>query len=119
MIQTGNRGSACTADERALVEQSGEHVYSDSTTTWLLLAQRIGVEALVAVLDELGGEKVHVPQRGTFFAELYRPIRNAQIRQLRAQEMGLSEIGAVMQMDRRRVWEVLSGVRDDAPTRTR
>lgn len=44
------------------------------------LGQRIGPEALQALLEVLGGEKPHIPKPETFWASLRREVRNEQIR---------------------------------------
>ena len=79
--QWSDAGDPPTAFERALVEQIATNQPRDSTEQMLTLVGRIGLEALCALLDEFGGEKVHIPKRRNFFAELYRPIRDRAVRE--------------------------------------
>lgn len=46
---------------------------------WVLIGQRIGAEALFAIFDEIGGEKVSVPSRESFVRRLYQPQRDEAI----------------------------------------
>lgn len=80
---------------------------------WICIAKRIGIDALVVVLDELGGEKIHVPARESFFAALYRPVRNRQIADMR-QTTGASlrAIGRVVNLSAPAVQRALEA--DDA-----
>lgn len=49
-------------------------------SVWVVIAQRIGVEALCVLFDELGSEKVHIPTRESFFDALWQPERDREIR---------------------------------------
>lgn len=118
MREIGQRGDPCTDTERQLAAQAESGCPADATGQWLLLAQRIGLDALVAIFDEFGGEKIHIPQRSNFFEALYRPIRNARVHELRAQGYSASEIASKTGLDRRRVWEALSGRADDGRRRS-
>lgn len=79
--QWSEAGDPPTAFERALIEQVATAQPRDSTEQMLTLVARIGLDALCALLDEFGGEKVHIPKRSSFFAELYRPIRDRAVRE--------------------------------------
>lgn len=68
--------------ERMLVERFGADEPRHTRQLWLLIGQRIGIENLAIVLDELGGmTNLSVPTRRTFFGDLYQSLRNAEIRQ--------------------------------------
>lgn len=69
-----HRGEPVTSFERDLVASC-----SDARSPFFGLARRIGVDALVIVLDEFASEKVHIPTREFFFAALYRVQRDADI----------------------------------------
>lgn len=83
MTEFSRRGGAVTEFERSLVEQTPMARPERDADLWICIAKRIGIENLVVVMDELGGEKVHVPSRENFFAALYRPVRNRQIADMR------------------------------------
>jgi hypothetical protein len=74
-------GERPTAFERALVAQLSTARICDSFEQMVLLAQRVGVEPVCALLDEFGGEKIHIPTRSAFFAGLWRPFRDEAVRQ--------------------------------------
>lgn len=101
MIERGGfseRGDAPTEFERRLLQTAAA-----SESPWDLVAARlvtdlgleVGALALVAVLDELGGEKPHVPTREWFFRRLWAVHRDAQIADLKAREprISASELG--------------------------
>lgn len=73
-------GEPSTAFERQLVAQADTAAPREAFAQMVLLAQRIGVEALLVLLDEFGGEKIHIPKRSNFFGELWRPLRDAAVR---------------------------------------
>lgn len=56
---------------------------ADQSDPWVLIGQRIGIHALFVLLDEIGGEKVNVPQRENFQRRLFRPVRDTEIRALK------------------------------------
>lgn len=92
-MNIGLRGDAATLFERDLIAQYDTRQPRTATDVWTALAQRIGADALVAVLDEFGGEKISIPSRREFFATLYRPYRNAEIVRLHATGFSLAELG--------------------------
>lgn len=113
MTEFSRRGEAVTAFERSLVEQSAMDRPTRDADLWICIAKRIGVDNLVAVLDELGGEKVHVPTRSSFFAALYRPVRNRQIADMRSQTgASLRAIGRELNLSATAVHKAL--IADDA-----
>ncbi len=75
--QFSRKGEAPTAKELALMAEAMAERWPASA--WVVIAQRIGIEALCVVFDELGSEKVHVPTRERFFESLWRPERNREI----------------------------------------
>lgn len=78
-----------------------------SHNVWVLIGQRIGLAALLVVLDELGGEKFHVPPRSFFVHQLWAPVRNAQIATLNAQHLSHSQIARRVGVSRTCVSAVL------------
>lgn len=78
MGQFSRRGERVTDFERGLIECAAE-CSSEAQGIWRTLARRIGVDALAVLMDEVGGEKIHVPTREYFFAELFRKMRDADI----------------------------------------
>ena len=99
MVDLSERGDMPTQFELDLIANADTSRITDATGQWLLLAQRIGLHAVLAVLDEFGREKVFVPSRKGFIGAVYTPIRNdllcaraasgAPLQKLRA-EFGLS-----------------------------
>src|SRR5690348_16540728 len=83
MTEFSRRGESVTDFERELVEQTPMIRPERDADLWICIAKRIGIENLVVVMDELGGEKVHIPTRENFFAALYRPLRNRQMADMR------------------------------------
>ena len=77
------RGQPVTIFEAQMVAEAVISKPDKDSSRWVLLAQKIGVDNLMIVLDELGTEKIHVPSREHFFQALYRPLRNRQIRDMR------------------------------------
>ncbi|HPG93681.1 MAG TPA: hypothetical protein PLR28_03895 [Dokdonella sp.] len=78
MSDFSSKGCPITAFERSLlVRGCGE---SDWVAVWVELMQRIGVEPIVAIMDEFGSEKIHVPTRESFFGALWRAMRDAEVR---------------------------------------
>lgn len=79
-------GHPPTADEAELLQLSAD--------PWARLGQRIGAVALVALLEEFGGQKQYIPARAGFFEQLYLPQRDAEIlRELNAGRRSQVEIG--------------------------
>jgi hypothetical protein len=76
------RGDAPTAYEVTLLNEAAQRAAVDSV--WIIIAARIGADALAVVLDEIGGEKVSVPTREGFFRALHEPVRDARIAELLA-----------------------------------
>lgn len=56
---------------------------------WLMLAQRGGLEHLLAVLDEFGDDHVWVPTRSGLMQELWTQVRTEEIRRL-SESTGMS-----------------------------
>jgi hypothetical protein len=72
-----------TEFESQLVADAAVECPESMSDIWIVIAKRIGVAQLAVVLDEIGGEKVHVPKREEFFAALYRPHRDLLIHAMR------------------------------------
>jgi len=92
MHEFSSRGEPVTDFERDLVARCAMEFPESMSDLWVVIARRIGVEALVVVLDEIGREKIHVPSREQFFAALYRPVRDRQVCEL-AMHASLREVG--------------------------
>lgn len=83
-IEFSEKGAQPSDFERKLLAESR------SESPWLSVARRlvrdlgadVGALALVAVLDEVGGEKLHVSTRRHFFESLWRIERDKLIRDL-------------------------------------
>lgn len=103
-------GEAPTQFERDLL--AGVEVGTPTTgqQLWLLLAKRIGVDQLMAVLDEFGDTHVWVPSRGALLLSVWTPVRDREIARLQAQE-GLSQraIARRMGVSQRTVLRALQG----------
>ena len=101
------KGEPPTSDEIALIAAAA----ADPTNHWALLATRISIESLCIVLDELGGEKPHVPTREQFVRALWAPIRLQAMRALRP-ELSYREIGEMFHVDAAYVHRVLTAADD-------
>lgn len=77
MKDFSRKGQACTEFERALVAKTT--TACDGYALWIDLAKRIGVDQIAAIMDEVGGEKVHVPKRAAFFSGLFAEARRCEI----------------------------------------
>jgi len=108
-VTFSERGGRITPFEARLITQS------KSESPWLCVARRlilgfgveIGAQAFVVVLDELGGEKLHVSTRRHFFEALWRTERDALIRDLASrrddegnQEWSFADIGRALGVSR-------------------
>ncbi|MBR0346023.1 MAG: hypothetical protein IJI03_12275 [Rudaea sp.] len=107
------RGERVTEFERQLVEQCGMEFPESMSDVWVVIARRVGVDALVVVLDEIGEEKIHVPGRLQFFDALYRPFRNRTIRELHASGISMRELATRFHMTPQRVGAIVSGSESD------
>lgn len=107
------RGEMVTELERELVASAPLEFPESMSDLWVLLARRIGVDALVVMFDEVGGEKVHVPTRAEFFSALYRPRRDTRIRELCAGGMSGADVAVQFGLTRMQVHRIVRA-RDDA-----
>jgi hypothetical protein len=97
-------GAAPTAHERDLFAAQ----VSPSTDPWVNVGKRIGLEALLVVLDEIGAvERVYVPTRAAMMARLWRPVRNERIVRLAEQQVPPEEIARLLHVSRGSVYRVL------------
>jgi len=110
------RGEAVTAFEAGLVARVDAAALGDAARLWLELARAMGCEALLRLLDEVGGEKVHVPTRRSFFDALWRPLRDDAMRRAAAQGYSAAEIAPRFGVSLRRALHVLS-LAEDRTTR--
>lgn len=100
------RGEAPTQLELELVAHADTSRITESRQIWVSLAQRIGLAHLYTVLDELGGEKVHIPTRDVFAAMLLRGQRDAQIRALLHRRYRVTDIARMMGVSKQSVIRV-------------
>jgi len=107
------RGEPATEFERALVANCAMEFPESMSDIWVVIARRIGVDALVVILDEIGMEKIHVPSRTQFFLSLYRPHRNRLIREMAAAGMSHRQIAKQFGLTKFAVTWALSGLGDD------
>jgi len=112
------RGDGPSAFEVGLIERVDADALGEAPRLWLELARAMGCEALLQLLDALGGEKVHVPTRCSFFAALWRPLRDDAMRRAVAQGHPASEVAARFGVSVRRALHVLSLAAERTPRRT-
>jgi hypothetical protein len=105
--ERSERGNPTTQLERELLAAAAST--PSCSNAWLIIGHRIGADALAVVLDELAGEKVHVPSRADFFGALVRERTDAQIRELYAQGRTANELAARFGIKPRTVWWILQG----------
>lgn len=87
-VEYSRRGAKPTAFEVRLVQQGKVE------SGWMCVARRLiqllgpeqGTNALLAVLDEIQGEKLHAPCRREFIDRLWRAERDALIRDLHGRD---------------------------------
>ena len=82
-------GEQPTAFEEQLVAAVQVEQPRGAKQLWLMLAQRVGLEHLMAGLDEFGDDHVWVPTRSGLMQELWAQVRTEEIRRLTA-STGLS-----------------------------
>lgn len=93
-------GETPTDFEREMFARAVDRPARDIDDLWLLLARRIGLEAVCVVLDELGGDEVRVPTRSTFMQRLWKPHRNARIEQLLSEGHRQCEVAKTLNTSR-------------------
>lgn len=104
------RGEPTTEAERHLLKTSA------ADDAWVAIGQRIGADALAVVMDELGTLNVRVPSRCEFFAKLWRPERDAQIRAHHRVGISVDDIAQRFGMSRPNVLRIVAAVSPaDAP----
>jgi hypothetical protein len=119
MAQFSRRGERVTDFERALVAESNAGALSEMRTLFLDLARRIGIDALAAVFDEVGGEKIHFPTREFFFSTLFRQQRDADIVRRLANGEPAESIGRDYDIHPNTVWHVGRHSKPDDVVRSR
>lgn len=100
------KGEAPTPDECALIATA----VADPNNVWAMIAARIGPAAMCVVLDELGGEKIHIPTREQFVRGLWRPERNRAIAAAIALGRHPDAVAAEFGVDRTRVAHIVREV---------
>lgn len=71
------KGQSCTEFERALVASAIER--GSEPSPWLAIVERVGLDMVVAVMDEVGGADIYVPSRAGFFGALLASVRATEI----------------------------------------
>lgn len=121
-IRFSDRGQGVTDFELRLIAQSR------SDSAWLHVARRLmsdlgveqGARALVLVLDELSGEKVHVTPRRSFFERLWAIERDALIQDLvTRQDWSHSDISRHLGVSRQYVSRIAGRRQPRGPRDTR
>lgn len=112
-IEFSDRGDALTEFEVKLLSTA------KSDSPWVCVAQRLfrelgataGSAALAVILDELGGEKVYVTPRRSFFERLWGIERDALICVLaiRRDDWNFAEIARHLGVSREYVRKVVAG----------
>lgn len=112
MHHFSRKGECPTADELAILARAS----ANASSVWVAIAQRIGAAALFVVLDEIGGEKMHVPTREHFVHGLWVPMQRDTILALRAAGVPAREIAEQLNVSRRHVCNVArtAHARDDS-----
>ena len=114
MRNFSRRGDAPTSFEHALVEQQDTSRLTDIRQIWVDLAKQIGLGPLFRVLDELAGEKIHIPTRQDFVNALWRQTRNTEIRAKLAAGASVEVIAAQYDIAPRTVRAIRAGNDADA-----
>lgn len=109
MSDFSRKGHACTAFERALVDAASTEC--EGHALWVALARRIGVDQVAAIMDEVGGEKVHVPTRGSFFEGLFAAVRRTEIARRLANGENPTAVGRDYGMSRQAVSNIRNRLR--------
>jgi len=113
MKQLSSAGNPPTPVELALVAAFDSSRVSDTVGQWALIAQRIGLPAVLTVMDEFGGESMRIPTRNGFIQSLYRPLRDESIRAARAAGVPTPEICAELGLCRQTVYTALANTAGD------
>lgn len=103
-------GQAPTAFEIELLRNAS------GDSAWIAVAHRlmaqfgddIGARVVLAVLDELQGEKVNTPTRQRFMRRLARPVIVAEILELKDDRRSDREIGGIMAVSRQAIGRVVN-----------
>jgi len=101
------RGAAPTEFERGLVERVDADTLPDSMQRMVQFARMIGMPAFVQMLDWFDKELVWIPGRASFFAALWRPLRDDAIRRAHQQGFTPEQIAEQFGVTKRRIQQVL------------
>ncbi len=127
----GQRGQSVTATEVSLLALPPPADVSTPSEQLQAIAQRIAMDvtaagaspaqariaaasAVAAILDEFGGERIHLPSRRWFFFALLRPVLPTLARHMR-EDLRCTEIAAQLGVSRRTVERALRGLGDSRP----
>lgn len=103
MRERSQRGQPATAAERHLVDDADLAELRDPIWRWAALAQRVGLDAILAVLDAFGGEQVKVVSRRGFLDAIERLALDRLIAARHHRGEAVCTIAAGMNLSRRRV----------------
>jgi AcrR family transcriptional regulator len=127
----GQRGQSVTSTEVSLLTLPPPAAVSTPSEQLQVIAQRItdatetagaspaqariaAATAVAAILDEFGGERIHLPSRRWFFFALLRPVLPTLARHMRG-NLRCAEIAARLGVSRRTVERALRGLSDSHP----
>jgi len=96
-------GEAPTAFELELIASAQLGLPTQAKEQWIALAQRIGLAAVMAVLDEFGDSSVWVPSRSGLLQPLWADMRSREVARLRSEGENISAIARKLGVHRRTV----------------
>jgi hypothetical protein len=101
------RGEPATPFERELLQHRGTPPAHSEQELWVELVQRVGLDALLHIFDDMGGRKVWIPTRETFIRLVWSDLRDAEIHRLHAASMTINQIATRMGLNQRTVRHVV------------
>lgn len=90
--------------------------FSGEQDVWVRFALDAGVPALETLLESLGGNKIHVPMKESFWAGLLTRLRNEELR-ARFTGGNTEQLAMEYGISRRTVQRILMGPRRRSPLR--
>lgn len=107
MRERSQRGQAATGHERELIAAVDLAEIGDPLWQWVVLAQKVGIDPILAVLDAFGGEKIKIISRRGLFEALARPAEDRIIATRYRAGDPVCDIAAHLGVSRRRVYRSL------------
>lgn len=109
-------GEAPTPFERELLAAIPRSEPKCASELWLVVAQAIGLDALMRMLDEFGDAHVWIPSRHRMIQSLWVDQRDSEIRRLRhEQRLSLAVIAERLCVSRKTVLRVARRRHGSAP----